>query len=316
MNTVPTLDIQALHDQERRSELLAQVRAAYSELGFCCFTGHGVGQDVRDRARVAFERLFALPEVSKMKYHLPALAGKRGYTPLGTEKALGGARVDLKEFWHVGRSGVDPLSPQGRYMARNIWPLEVPGFREATIELYQAMERFGMQVLEVMGLAIGLAPALLPNACRNGNSILRGLHYPPLRGAKDSGSMRAAPHEDISMITLLVGSRQAGLELLTLEGEWIAVQPEGDAIIVNVGDMLQRLTNHVYRSTTHRVINPVGEAATKARYSMPFFMDPAPDFLIRTLPECINESNPDQYPDPILANDFLIERLRAIGVSK
>jgi isopenicillin N synthase-like dioxygenase len=310
--SVPTLDLRQYHTD--RPGFVGQVRHAYSTLGFCCFSGHGLDPVLLENAYRSFRDFFLLPPQVKQQYFLAGKSGTRGYTPFKTETAKSACHADLKEFWHVGREEVANDHPYRKLMLDNVWPSEIPDFRTHALALYNAMEQIGRQVLRPMATAIGLPEDYFLPMTAHGNSILRALHYPPVR-LDDLPAIRAHAHEDISFITLLPASRGAGLELLTLEGEWVPVAPEENAIIVNVGDMLQRLTNNVYRSTTHRVVNPVDEASHRSRYSLPFFLDPNPDFLIKTLPGCVSIENPNLYPEPILANDYLHQRLAEIKLS-
>ena len=200
-------------------------------------------------------------------------------------------------------------------MAPNIWPERPAGFRDTFIELFAAFDRAGDRLLAAIARHLGLAPDWFDPAVKDGNSVLRLLHYPPIPA--DAKGVRAGAHEDINLITLLLGAEEAGLELLDrATGQWLAVKPPEGAMVVNVGDMLQRLTNHVLPSTTHRVVNPPPERRGHSRYSMPFFLHPAPDFLIKTLPQTITAGNPDRYPTSITSHDYLYERLVEIGLIK
>lgn len=310
MSGVPTLDIGRWGDD--RGALVAELGAAYREYGFCCIRGHGVPKALIDEAYAAFVRFFALPEAIKHRY-LASAGGTRGLTPLKVETAKGAVHPDLKEFWHIGRE-LPTGSKYAATMAPNLWPSEVPGFRAAALALYAALEALGVRVLSALALHIGLDEHWFNDKIDHGNSILRALHYPPI-GPNDAAHERAGAHEDINLITLLVGASDGGLEVLSRRGDWLPVTTEGDAIVVNIGDMLQRLSNHVYPSTTHRVINPTGGAARRARYSVPYFLHPNPDFLIDVLPSCVTAENPSRYPEPITANDYLWQRLREIGLS-
>ncbi len=199
-------------------------------------------------------------------------------------------------------------------MAPNVWPARPDGFRETFTQLFAAFDRAGDIILSAIARHLGLTPDWFDAAVKDGNSILRLLHYPPIPA--DAEGVRAGAHEDINLITLLLGAEEAGLELLDRDGRWLPVKPPEGAMVVNVGDMLQRLTNHVLPSTTHRVVNPAPERRGHSRYSMPFFLHPAPDFLIKTLPGCVSATNPDRYPEPITAHDYLHERLVEIGLVK
>ena len=275
---------------------------------------HGIPADLIARAEDLAKAFFALPEEVKRSYHIPGGGGARGYTPFGTEKAKDAKVHDLKEFWHVGRE-LPEGHPLAQYMAANVWPDEVAGFRETFSALYAAFETAGARILEAIALHLGLPQDFFAPTIADGNSVMRLLRYPPLEGAEAEGAIRAAAHGDINTITLLLGAEEAGLELLTRQGEWKAVAvPEG-ALVVNIGDMLERLTNARLPSTQHRVVNPRGEAAYRARYSMPFFLHFRPDYLIETLPGCIDPARPDDHPAPITAHDFLLQRLREINLA-
>ena len=305
---IPTLDIRRF-DTDRQA-FVAEIGAAYREWGFCGISGHQIPASTIEGAYAAFKAFFALPDEVKRRYHLPGTGGARGYTPFGIETAKDSKYPDLKEFWHVGRE-IPRDSKYAEVMPANVWPDEVPGFRTAALDLYSALDALGSRVLSALALHLGLPADWFADKTDFGNSILRPIHYPPIT-TPDIPNVRAGAHEDINLITLLVGASAAGLEVLSRQGEWVPFTADGDTIVVNIGDMLQRLTNHVYPSTTHRVTNPPGEAARKPRYSTPFFLHPNPDFLIETLPQCISAENPNRYPEPISSHDYLMERLREI----
>lgn len=283
---------------------------AYREYGFVGVTGHQIDPELIEAAYDCYRRFFALPEAVKMRYHLPGKGGARGYTGFGVEQARDYKLPDLKEFWHVGRE-VTGENPYPEILMPNVWPEEVPGFREVSLALYSALDELGQRMLSAIALDLGLGSDWFADKTDLGNSILRAIHYPPIVDAKP-GQVRAARHEDINLITLLIGSKEQGLEILNKRGEWVPVTTLPGTVVVNVGDMLQRLTNHVYQSTTHQVVNPPGDAARQPRYSIPFFLHPNPDFVIETLPQCIDEQHPNRYPEPISAHDYLLERLREI----
>lgn len=272
---------------------------------------HGVPQSLIDRGWAMTEAFFNLPEAEKRSYHVADGGGARGYTPFRTEIAKGAAHVDLKEFWHIGRD-----LPAGHrfdaYMPPNRWPSQPEGFRATFVQLFAAFEAAGARLLSAIALHLDLPSNWFDPAIAHGYSILRLLHYPPV--TEDTPNTRASAHEDINLITLLLGAEEAGLELLDRDGCWLPVRPPEGAMVVNVGDMLQRLTNRVLPSTTHRVVNPPSHRRGRSRYSMPFFLHPAPDFLIATLPQCITPGNPEREP-PIVANDYLAERLAEIGLA-
>jgi isopenicillin N synthase-like dioxygenase len=282
---------------------------SFARYGFAVISDHGIPQDRIDAALAAAKKFFALPEAAKLKYKLP-VGGQRGYTPFGVETAKGETNYDLKEFWHVGRD----LPPGHRYrnhMADNVWPdAEVAEFHETVGWLYGALDAMGLKVLESIACYLGLDRQFFVPTVDFGNSILRLLHYPPV--PKEGPHIRAAAHEDINVITLLLGAEEAGLEVKDHDGRWIAINPPPGALVCNIGDMLQRLTNHRLPSTTHRVVNPAPERRGFPRYSTPFFLHFNSDYRIETLPSCIDAQHPDRYPQSITADEFLQERLREI----
>ncbi|MCC2980400.1 isopenicillin N synthase family dioxygenase [Sphingomonas sp. IC4-52] len=309
---VPTLSLaDQAHNPDRFAEDLG---GSFRRFGFAIVADHGIPQDLIARAWAQTEALFALPDDEKRRYFIEGAGGARGYTPFKTEIAKDAKHVDLKEFWHVGRE-----LPAGHHyeseMPANVWPARPDGFKDTFLELFRAFDTAGDKLLSAIARHLGLAPNWFDPAVKDGNSVLRLLHYPPI--PVDAEGVRAGAHEDINLITLLLGAEEAGLELLDRDsGAWLAIKPPEGAMVVNVGDMLQRLTNHVLPSTTHRVVNPPPERRGHSRYSMPFFLHPAPDFLIETLPQTITPDNPNRYPTPITANGYLHERLVEIGLIK
>lgn len=307
---IPTLDI-GRYDSEPGT-FVAELGAAYREWGFAGIRGHGIAPDLIDGAYTAFRDFFALPAQVKLAYHVVGGGGARGYTPFGVETAKDSKHPDLKEFWHVGRE-IDPNSVHAAVMAPNRWPVEVPAFRRFGYGLYEALDALGSRVLQALALHIGLPETYFADKTDSGNSILRPIHYPPITAA-DIPNVRAGAHEDINLITLLVGASAQGLEVRSHAGEWVPFTADADTIVVNIGDMLQRMTNHVYPSTTHRVVNPPGADARRPRYSVPFFLHPNPDVLLDVLPSCIDAAHPNRYPQPITAHAYLQQRLREIGL--
>ena len=305
----------ALSMRDRRSDPAGFARAmgeSYASFGFAIVRDHGLDAGAIARAVDATKAFFALPDQVKRKYKLEGQAGQRGYIPFGVEAAKDADTADLKEFWHVGREL--PAGHRYRsYMPDNVWPAEIPSFREDVYGLYQALDMMGAELLRSIAKFLDLPLDFFVDATRDGNSILRLLHYPPT--PPNPTGVRAAAHEDINVITLLLGAEEAGLQLKTRDGRWLDVNPPEGALVVNIGDMLQRLTNHVLPSTTHRVVNPAPVRAHLPRYSIPFFLHFAPDYLIETAPSCIVADNPNRYPTPITAHDFLYERLREIRLA-
>jgi len=296
------------------ADFARDIGQSFRQFGFAMVKDHGVDEALIAKAWELTEQFFALPEAEKRRYFL-ANGGARGYTPFKTEIAKGATAHDLKEFWHVGRDLPEGSPLAGPSMPPNIWPERPEGFEQTFRALYAALDHAGERILSAIARDLGLEPDLFDPAIADGNSVLRLLHYPPIHDAED-GAIRAGAHEDINLITLLLGAQEAGLELLTKSGTWLEVAPPPGAIVINIGDMLQRLTNHVLPSTTHRVRNPTAQRAAHSRYSMPFFLHLRSDVVIETLPGCITPDRPNRYPVPITADEYLQERLREIGLKK
>ena len=312
MLDTPSAQVPALSMKDGAADpeaFAAALGGSFERFGFAVIADHGVPQDLIDRAWAETSAFFGLPEEEKRSYFTPAGGGQRGYTPFKTEIAKDAKHVDLKEFWHVGRE----LPADHRFaadMPANIWPTRPESFKSVFLELFEAFDRAGDRLLSAIARHLKLAPNWFDHAVEDGNSILRLLHYPPIPG--DGPNVRAGAHEDINTITLLLGAEEAGLQLLDRDGDWVPVTPKPGELAVNIGDMLQRLTNNVMKSTTHRVVNPPPERRGFSRYSMPFFLHFRPDFLIETLPGCVSAERPNLYPTPITSHDFLQERLREI----
>ena len=284
---------------------------SFEEYGFAVLADHGIPQELIDRAEDKAKAFFALPDAVKRGYAL-GQGGARGYTPFGIETAKGQSAHDLKEFWHVGRQ----LAAGHKFrdvMADNVWPDEVPGFRETFLELYDAFDAAGLKVLRAIARYLHVDEDYFTDTVRDGNSVMRLLHYPP-QTEPTGAHIRAGAHEDINTITLLIGAEEAGLELKTKDGRWIPVSPRPGELVINIGDMLQRLTNGRLRSTPHRVVNPAPDRASNARYSMPFFLHFRPDFMIEALPGTVPAGKEPKWP-PISSHDYLMERLREIKLA-
>lgn len=304
--SVPTLDFDAVDT----TGFARAIGDAYERVGFVVIRGHGIPADLTAEFLDCYRTFFALPESIKRRYHLPGAGGARGYTPFGIETAKGAVHHDLKEFWHVGRE-LPAGHRYARLMPANVWVEELPAQRRLSLELFTALDTVGRALLRAIARALGLPADWFEPTVAAGNSVLRVIHYPPMPAAPTE-SIRAGAHEDINVITLLMGADEPGLQVLTRQGHWLEVNPNPGSLVVNVGDMLQRLTNDVLRSTTHRVVNPPRERAGLARFSMPYFLHFNPDFLIETLPGCVTPDRPNRYPLPILAEEFLQQRLREI----
>jgi isopenicillin N synthase-like dioxygenase len=308
MEQVPVLDIRDFRGPEQ-ARFVAALGEGFTRYGFVSLLGHQIGPALSEPCYRAIQAFFALPESVKRKYVVPGGAGARGYTPFGVETAKDQTVPDLKEFFHVGRE----LPRENQYrLPANVWPSELPELRPNTLALWRSLEELGKELLSATALFLGLRADWFDDKIDHGNSILRPLHYPPLPGAVLG--VRSAAHEDINLITLLISSGEPGLEILRRDGSWLPIAAQPDQVVVNVGDMLQRLTNHVLPSTTHRVVNPPPPWSERSRYSMPFFLHPNSEFLLRTLPSCIDAARPDRYPEPILADEYLKQRLKEIGL--
>ncbi|MEL6414579.1 MAG: 2-oxoglutarate and iron-dependent oxygenase domain-containing protein [Pseudomonadota bacterium] len=312
--TQDTVNIASVSLAKPLEEIAGELGRSFAENGFAVIRDHGIPQELIDRADELSKAFFALPEEIKKAYHLPGKGGSRGYTPFGTEKAKDADIFDLKEFWHVGRT-LPEDHELADYMGPNQWPAEVVGFKETFSELFTAFETAGGRVLEAIALHLGLDRGFFGPTVADGNSVMRLLHYPPLGPDAPEGAIRAAAHGDINTITLLLGAEEAGLELLTKDGTWHAVPATEGALVINVGDMLERLTAGKLVSTTHRVVNPSGPAALRSRYSMPFFLHFRPDYMIDPLDSCVAEMGEGSAESPISAHDFLMQRLREINLA-
>ncbi|MCZ8131591.1 MAG: hypothetical protein O9284_09865 [Steroidobacteraceae bacterium] len=300
----------SLRDHDRDFAAFAgSMGDTYARYGFAVVADHGLPTETIDGCLARFREFFAWPTDRKMAYHVPGTGGARGYTPFGVETAKDARHFDLKEFWHVGRE-LPPDHRYRRYMPDNLWVREIEGFRDYTLGAYEALDALGRKLLRAIARFLGLADDYFDDKVALGNSVLRVLHYPPVEGAPEG--VRSGAHEDINAITLLLGAEEAGLQIKDRDGRWLPINPPPGCIVVNVGDMLQRLTNHRLPSTTHRVVNPAPERARFPRYSMPFFLHFEPEFLIETLPGCVTDDAPNRYPSPITADGYLQQRLREI----
>lgn len=313
--SIPAVD---LHDftqgsAEQRLQFVKNLGKAYEEVGFVAVKNHGLSDELRDALYQSVKDFFALPVETKLKYEDKELAGQRGYTSFGREKAKDSSVADLKEFWHFGQevSDNDPIKSE---YPDNIYCTEVPAFNQYGMEAYRRLESAGRELLRAIALFLDLDENYFDAKIHNGNSILRPIHYGPIN-SEPQNAVRAGAHEDINLITLLMGASADGLEILNKKGEWVAVTALPEQVVVNVGDMLQRLTNNRLKSTTHRVVNPPREQWGSSRYSIPFFLHPRSEMRLDCLTSCITDENPVQY-EPISAGEYLDERLREIGLKK
>jgi isopenicillin N synthase-like dioxygenase len=303
--SIPTFSLRSLDSPAQRANAVRTVGQALEQSGFFIVTDHGIPPEtIADCYRIA-EAFFTLPDEAKLACHRPESNGQRGFTEFGREHAKDSEQPDLKEFYQIGRDGSDTLPP-------NVWPSEPPEFREAIGGLYRQLESVGMALLGACSEHLGLEPEFLPRLASGSDSILRVIHYPPITNSSGSAA-RAAAHQDINFITLLIQATEGGLELQAPDGEWVAIEAEPNQLIVDSCDMLANLTNGQFRSTMHRVVNPPDLA--KRRLSMPFFMHPTQDTDLTPLPACIERtSGQADYPS-WTAGEFLAKRLAEIGLA-
>ncbi|MBE7176578.1 MAG: isopenicillin N synthase family oxygenase [Mucilaginibacter polytrichastri] len=313
---IPRLDLSQYKNgsEEEKKAFSAAIGKAFTDTGFVTITNHGLSAGLIGRLYAQVQDVFALPEEAKKGYEIPELAGQRGYTSKGREKAKDAKTPDLKEFWQIGQYVEDDAKLKAEY-PDNVVVQELPEFNEVTKSVYKKLEDAGKYLLRAIALYLELPEAYFDDKVHNGNSILRAIHYFPIENpdALPADAVRAGAHEDINLITLLIGASADGLELLTRENTWFPVTAHGEDIVVNVGDMLQRLTNNKLKSTTHRVVNPPREKMSTSRYSVPFFLHPKSDMSLASLPSTVDERHPKLYED-ITAGGYLDERLREIGL--
>lgn len=300
-------------DASLKQQFVQQLGKAYEEVGFVAVKNHGIPDELIKRMYQQVQDFFSLPSEKKKKYEIPELAGQRGYTSFGKEHAKGSDAPDLKEFYQHGQTVIGDVPEKAEY-SDNVQIDEVPGFTETFNQAYRAFETSGKALLQAIALYLGLDEHYFDEHIHNGNSILRAIHYPPIQEEPKS-AIRAEQHEDINLITLLVGASADGLQILSKQNDWVAVTSLPEQIVVNVGDMLQRLTNNKLRSTTHRVVNPPREMWGTSRYSIPFFLHPKSKMSLACLDSCVNANHPKAYPDAT-AGEYLDERLREIGLKK
>ena len=313
---IPALDLDDFKSSDRASKqkFVRDLGAAFNQIGFVAIKNHGLTDELTTNLYQAVAEFFALPEATKLKYEIADLGGQRGYTAKGKEHAKGRNIGDLKEFYHVGQELPESDRTRLNYPA-NIFPTEIPQFAETTLEAFQTLELAGRDLLRAIALYLELDEFYFDQQVTGGNSILRAIHYFPIANPQDvpEGAVRAAAHGDINLITLLMGASVEGLQILRRDNQWIPVTALPEQIVVNVGDMLERLTNKKLKSTVHRVVNPPRELLGTPRYSIPFFMHPISEMDLSCLPSCIDEHYPKQFSD-ITAGEFLQQRLREIGL--
>ncbi|HEX8020347.1 isopenicillin N synthase family dioxygenase [Mucilaginibacter sp.] len=313
---IPRLDLNTYINgtADERKQFSNDIGKAFNETGFVTITNHGLSKELIDKLYEQVKTLFALPDAVKQQYEIPGLAGQRGYTGKGKETAKGFKTPDLKEFWQIGQTVTDDDALKAQY-PDNVTVNELPEFNPTTIEVYKKLEAAGKYLLRAIAVYLELPETYFDDKVHNGNSILRNLHYFPILDPDSvpDDAVRAGAHEDINLITLLIGASADGLELLTRDNSWFPVKAYGEDLVVNVGDMLQRLTNNKLKSTTHRVVNPPRELMKFSRFSVPFFLHPKSDMDLTSLDSCIDDQHPKLYTD-ITAGEYLDERLREIGL--
>ena len=315
---IPSLDLSDFNsnDPVKKKKFVEELGAAYNSIGFVAIRGHYLTDDLTEKLYSSIKRFFAQPDSIKQKYEIPGLAGQRGYIGKGKEHAKGRNTGDLKEFYHVGQQ-VEDDDPIKKEYPDNVWPTEFPEFREVASEVYKRLERTGVQMLKAIALYLNLPEDYFDSRVRHGNSILRPIHYFPIEDPDSvpADAVRAAEHGDINLITLLMGASADGLQVLRRDGKWIPITALPEQLVVNVGDMLERLTNKKLKSTIHRVVNPPRHLMNTPRYSIPFFMHPRSEMSLAALPSTVDKEHPKLWDD-ITAGDFLNQRLREIGLKK
>ena len=313
MPNIPSVDLNNFlsDDQSLKNKFVKKLGKAYQEIGFVALKGHFLKDSDIKNIYKYIKAFFDLSDDVKRKYELEGFSGQRGYTSFGKEHAKGKEHGDLKEFWHFGQYLDDSEYSQFGY-PKNLYVKEIPEFNEIGKTVFKALEKTAIYVLRAISLCLELDEDHFDKYVKKGNSILRPIHYPPIK-TKPKGAERAAAHGDINLITLLMGAHGKGLQVLTNDGEWIDAIAEKDEIVINVGDMLSRYTNNKLKSTIHKVINPPKELWKKSRYSIPFFLHPIGTMKLNVLDSCIDDKNTKKYDD-ITAHDFLIQRLKDIGV--
>jgi len=310
---IPSVDLNDFlsGDPQRKNAFVQALGKAYEDIGFVALKNHRLSDELSAALYSEVKAFFNLPTDIKAQYEIEGIAGQRGYTGFGKEHAKGRNTGDLKEFWHFGQYVEDGDAIAQEY-PENIEVAELPDFNRIGKEAYQTLEATGRDMLRALALYLGLEETYFDAHIHNGNSILRPIHYPPIT-EEPQDAVRAAEHEDINLITLLMGASADGLQVLNKAGEWIPVTALPGQIVVNVGDMLQRHSNNKLRSTTHRVVNPPREKWAESRFSIPFFLHPRSEMPLDCLPECVDATHPKQYED-ITAGGYLDERLKEIGL--
>ena len=315
MNKIPSLDLRDFlsEDANRKEEFVQSIGKAFQEIGFCAVKGHLLSDDLVERLYKQIKLFFDLPYEVKAKYEFPQYSGQRGYVSFGKESAKGSKHGDLKEYWHFGQYIEEAEKEKYNYFP-NVYVEELSEFNEVGREVYSTLEKTAKHILRALALYLNIEEDYFDKYIKNGNSILRPIHYPPiLEDPKEA--VRASAHGDINLITLLMGAHGKGLQVQHSNGEWIDAVASKDELMINIGDMLSRHTNNLLKSTVHRVVNPDRELLKKSRYSIPVFMHPISEMKLNVLESCISDESPKSFDD-ITAGDFLNERLVELGLLK
>ena len=315
MNQIPSVDLKDFlsEDLEKKSNFVQSIGEAFQEIGFCAVKGHFLDDELVDKLYKQIKLFFDLPTEIKRKYEYPEYSGQRGYVSYGKESAKGSKHGDLKEFWHFGQYVPDDEITKYNYFP-NITVEELPEFNVVGKQVYQTLEKTSKYVLRALALFLKIDENYFDDYIKNGNSILRPIHYPPIT-EDPKEAVRAAAHGDINLITLLMGAHGKGLQVQNTNGDWIDAIASKDELMINIGDMLSRHSNNLLKSTVHRVVNPNKELLKKSRYSIPFFMHPVSEMKLNVLDSCISNEFPKAYND-ITAGEFLNERLIELGLLK
>lgn len=316
---IPSLNLDDFRSADPlvKAKFVADLGQAFNNIGFVAIKNHGLSDQLREDLYAAVKKFFYSDDALKQQYDIPGIAGQRGYIGKGKETAKGFKVADLKEFYHVGQEFVNDGDPIWNEYPENVFPTEYPEFKELTVKTYKTFEEAGKTLLRAIALYLALPEDYFEDKVKHGNSILRAIHYFPIPNPDElpEGAVRAAAHGDINLITLLMGASAEGLEVLRRDGVWIPITALPNQVVVNVGDMLDRLTNHKLKSTIHRVVNPPKEKMGTSRFSIPFFMHPRSEMDLTSLPNCIDSTHPKLYVD-MTAGEFLNERLIELGLKK
>ena len=315
MNKIPSVNLLDFlsNDPILKQKFVDEIGKAYETIGFVALKGHFLDDTLVDRLYSEIKKFFDLPTAQKQNYEVPEISGQRGYVSFGKESAKGRKEGDLKEFWHFGQYVQDNPELEAEY-PKNIEVRELAEFNKVGKEAYKMLEKTAIYVLRALSLHLGLDEFYFDPYVHNGNSILRPIHYPPIK-EEPKNAERAAAHGDINLITLLMGAQGKGLQVQNLDDEWIDAIANPDELMINVGDMLSRHTNNKLKSTIHRVVNPPREMWGTSRYSIPFFLHPISAMKLDVLENCVDAEHPKQFEN-ITAGEYLDQRIKELGLAK